>query len=150
VDNCSRAPTDRRDAGLAVPPTTTPSGPELRTELHRVVASLGQNLESSCDGRRERLSKITCLGGVSLLHLIEQQFPCFIVGFNVSLLTLSQLERFGRVAQSLASHRTANLLKCTMRALELALDGVQFQPYASLNLLSGINFIFRNIPLGYR
>jgi hypothetical protein len=26
----------------------------------------------------------------------------------------------------------------------------KFQPYASLNLLSGINFIFRNIPLGYR
>src|ERR1700685_98961 len=98
----------------------------MRCQLHRLVASLGQQLESSCDGWRERLSKITCLGSVSLLHLIEQQFPCFVVGFNVSFLTLSQLERFGRVAQSLASHRTANLLKCTMRALELALDGIQF------------------------
>lgn len=75
---------------------------QLRGELDRFVAPLGQFLESSGDGRYERLSEIARLGRVGLLHLFEQQSPSLILRLDLPLLALRQLERLNRVVQPLA------------------------------------------------
>src|SRR5208282_1593339 len=100
-------------------------GGKLSGELDGLVSSLSQFLESPGDRRHKRLSEVACLRCVSLLHLIEQQFPSLIFCLGFSFLTLRQLKCLARIAQPLPSYRATNLAESTLRLVDIDLDAVK-------------------------
>ena len=96
--------------------------------------------------------------GIPLLSALKRWISLRVYGVVTSTLfgaTTSpqtmrgRFERFGRVTQPLTSHCATNLFQRTMRALDVALDGIKFQPYAFFHFPSGIYLIFRNVPFWY-
>jgi len=77
--------------------------------LHGLVALPRQFLESSRDCRSERLPKVARLGGIGLLHLIEQELPGLVLCLDFSLLPRRQIESLGCIAKPLTSNRASNL-----------------------------------------
>jgi hypothetical protein len=122
----------------------------LRVELHGLVASPRQFLESSRDCRPERLPKVAGLGGIGLLHLIEQELPSLVLYLDFPFLPRRQIESLGGIAQPLAGNRASNLFESAMRPQDLALDSVKLYPDSGNSVSGGAHLFVADHAIGNR
>ena len=65
------------------------------------------------------MAEVARLRSIGLLHLIEQELPCFVVGLDLLFVPLRQLEGLHGVPEPLARDSAIDLLQSAMCPLNL-------------------------------